>query len=603
MSEALEAYRPGRVIAGRYRITSPLSQGGMGAVYLAQQVSLGRDVALKVILERGTDPELIKRFDVEARAVCQLKHPNIITYHDYGRDDDGHPYLVMEYLAGYPGTKLVYGERRPGLLDLVHVVAQVCSALSEAHDKGIIHRDLKWSNVMICPQSHDPYFAKLIDFGIMKVATDGSSGDQRALTRTGMLLGTPEYMSPEAICGMPIDGRADQYSLAIMLWEALEGQRPFDANSHFELLRQQVQDEPPPFSNAAELMATYPEVEAVILRGMEKHPSDRFDDIIAFQQALMAACGLITPAVTAPARPAVRTKPRGRGVTAAIGSSGARLPAAPLTGPRPVDTAVKTGDPRAERAPWRPHWSLLAAGFLVFVAIGFGVMLALIGDRGERGDAADPGALAARAALANEHVAREDATEPVVEAMDVAAAAADAPAPEDTRARAIAAKSEIEANGDREIAGSAEVVAAVAPTGNEAGGGARDEAAARKDEAAVPEDDQGDAAAPGSDKDRGTTREDEAAGTAAEEPVATPKPVAPRAPGRVFIQVDPWGDVAIDGRAVGRAPFEGELKPGTHSVTVTNTFFKGSYSFRIKVESGKRIARTIVLEKHLEKVD
>ncbi len=604
MSDSEPIYRTGRVIAGRYRITSPLSQGGMGAVYLAQQVSLGRDVALKVMLERGSDPELVKRFDVEARAVCQLKHPNIITYHDYGRDDDGQPYLVMEYLAGYPGTKLVYGERRPGLLDLVHVIVQVCSALHEAHVKGIIHRDLKWSNVMICPQSHDPFFAKLIDFGIMKVATDGSSGDQRALTRTGMLLGTPEYMSPEAICGMPIDGRADQYSLAIMMWEALEGHRPFDAASHFELLRQQVQEAPPPFEAAAELVGTYPEVEAVILQAMEKHPDDRYENIIAFRQALMVAVGLAQAPATSPARPAAKVRAaRGGAATPSFGvergserarqsgmpSSRTRLPAAPLTGPRPVDTRVKTGQPAAESGPKKLHWAWLVAGFLVFVGIGFGTVLAILGGKSE--------------AAATDAVALVDLDKPDAGATDAVrnATTGEQKLAEEKRLAEEKKAAEVAAERVNEKVAAAPdtVVAEVVPAQPNAVGAAPN---APDVTVAVVEAAKVEKVAVAVEPEKVATKEKSGAddGGVAK---AVDEPKAPAAPGRLFVQVDPWGNVAVDGRPVGRAPYEGEMKAGMHTVTVTNNFFKGSYTFKIRVESGKRAARTVLLEQHLEKVE
>ena len=368
-------YRPGRLIAGRYRVTSALSQGGMGAVYLAQQVSLGRDVALKVILERGSDPDLLKRFDVEARAVCQLKHHNIITYHDYGRDEDGHPFLVMEFLSGYPGTKLVHGDRQPTVADLVHVISQICEALDEAHRKGIIHRDLKWSNVMICPQARDPYFAKLIDFGIMKVATDGSSGDQRGMTRTGMLLGTPEYMSPEAICGMPIDGRADQYSLAIMLWEALEGRRPFDSPSQFELLRMQVQDPPPPLMRGASVLDDHPGLALVLERALEKHPDDRFASIVEFQKALLAAMEDHAVA-TAKARPAARKlvapAPVRPGTQPELVSRRSRHDA-----PRSVDTHHRQAAAPARKP--RTVW-LVGGAFVVSAALVAVLMMVLKAD-------------------------------------------------------------------------------------------------------------------------------------------------------------------------------------------------------------------------------
>jgi len=602
MPESDITYEPGRVIAGRYRIVAPLSQGGMGAVYLAQQISLGRDVALKVMLERsGADPELTRRFDIEARAVCQLKHPNIITYHDYGRDEAGQPFLVMEYLSGYSGTKLIYGERRPALQDLVHVVAQVCSALHEAHGKGIIHRDLKWSNVMVCPQARDPYFAKLIDFGIMKVATDGSSGDQRALTRTGMLLGTPEYMSPEAICGMPIDGRADQYSLAIMVWEALEGHRPFDAPSHFELLRQQVQDEAPPLAVAGELAERYPQLEATILKAMEKHPDDRFEDILGFQQALLASIGL-ADATTAPARPAARaSRPAG---TPLMGGppraslpngmpvSRTRLPAAPLTGPRPVDTHVKTGPREADDVrPRRLHWGVLTAGFVALIALGFFGVWALLGPK-EPEAAARDGQLAAAATTAPttraeaEPPRTTDASEGermgVGERVDAGERVGSGV---DTSVSAGARPEKVEPDKDKVETEKVEPE--------------KVEPEKVEPEKVEPEKVEPEKVEP--EKVEPEKVEPEKVEPEKVEPEkVTPKPAAP---GRVFVQVDPWGNLAIDGRPVGRAPFEGELKPGTHTVTVTNTFFKGAYTFRIKVESGKRATRTVVLADHLDKIE
>ncbi|MCA9513410.1 MAG: serine/threonine protein kinase, partial [Myxococcales bacterium] len=218
----MSLYQPDELVAGRYRILEALSSGGMGAVYLAEQVALGREVAIKVIrADHGDSPTLRRRFEHEARAVCQLRHPNIITYHDFGLDDRGRPFLVMEYLPGFPGTDLVYGGRVPTIPECLHVIGQLCSALAEAHARGIIHRDLKWSNAMIVPQSHDPLFVKLIDFGILKVAPDGSSGDQREhLTQTGMLLGTPQYMSPEQCQGRgQIDGRSDVYALGVVMYE------------------------------------------------------------------------------------------------------------------------------------------------------------------------------------------------------------------------------------------------------------------------------------------------------------------------------------------------------------------------------------------------
>ncbi len=595
-------YRPGRVIAGRYRITSALSQGGMGAVFLAQQVSLGRDVALKVILERGSDPELIKRFDVEARAVCQLKHPNIITYHDYGRDDEGHPYLVMEFLAGYPGGKLIYGERRPRVQDLVHVVAQVCSALHEAHQKGIIHRDLKWSNVMICPQSHDPYFTKLIDFGIMKIATDGSSGDQRAMTRTGMLLGTPEYMSPEAICGMPIDGRADQYSLAVMLWEALEGRRPFDGSSHFELLRQQVQDAPPPFELAAELIAEYPLLSQVVERGLEKHPDDRYESIVVFQRALMDAVKNESRAsATVPARPAAKeARPSQRGMAMpvskrAMAESGgppsrSNLPAPRGdTNPRPVDTRVKTGQRQAdEDSPRKIPVLWLAGGFLLVAGATVAVILSVVGptDGPAEAGAADASGAVAAASVTPEQVPAASAD--VIQASGhPGEAAGNKAVPADaspTEVRLAAPADRVPADRVEDVAiAAAPDVAITNDTGP---------SMAQAD--AGPTVAQVGAATPASN-----------AGTKPVTTVERPPEKRDTAPGRLIVITDPWSYVTVNGKqSEGATVTELELKPGRYTVTVANPAqFRGKHTFSVQVKSGADARRSIKLVDHLERIE
>ena len=390
-------YQPGEVVAERYRISQALSQGGMGAVYLAEQLSLGRQVALKVILAQHQDSDsLRRRFDHEARAVCQLHHPNIITYHDYGHDAQGRPFLVMEFLAGYPGSDLVYGPRIPTVEACVHVLGQLASALSEAHGRGIIHRDLKWSNAMIVPQTHDPLFTKLIDFGILKLATDGSSGDQRQeLTRTGVLLGTPQYMSPEAICGRPIDGRADQYSLAVMAYELLTGRRPFETESRLELLRQHVQEPAPAMNDIGPERVPMPQLEAAVLRGMAKQPEDRFESVVAFHAALARAVGVPEPTAPSPvrrstgrgapagdvrtplARPgagptpiAGRTDPRG--VPHRVHAGESALPPHRTPSAAPIDTAADTGSRPRQPGARAPRW-LWIAGAVGLMAVGFAV--------------------------------------------------------------------------------------------------------------------------------------------------------------------------------------------------------------------------------------
>lgn len=577
-------YRPGRLIAGRYRITSALSQGGMGAVYLAQQVSLGRDVALKVILERGSDPELLKRFDVEARAVCQLKHPNIITYHDYGRDEDGHPFLVMEFLAGYPGSKLIHGERRPAVEDLVHVIAQVCSALDEAHRKGIIHRDLKWSNVMICPQARDPYFAKLIDFGIMKVATDGSSGDQRGITRTGMLLGTPEYMSPEAICGMPVDGRADQYSLAIMLWEALEGRRPFDAPSHFELLRMQVQDPPPPLERGAVFLEEHPGLALVLSRALEKHPDDRFDTILDFQRALLAAVGEERAPSTAKARPGARGQQAlSKTPDAPARDTGSPRPASARVGspntPRPVATQHELASSAGTASRSHKVWWLAAIAFVLSAGL---VVLIVSLTRPE--PVTDGGAaLTAPTPVPGEAASMADVVQPDA-IPDTSAARAETTPPELALALVDATPGD---TGPGEPAPDLATTDTTAPDPVDVKAGPDTAVASAPDivEPALKVAGRGPTAAA---KPR--------------EPAKTkPAPVESGATARLMVDTTPWSFVSLDGAPAVESPLIRDLPPGRYTITIRQpTNYTSAHTFTVTIKSGQDVYRAFRLVDILE---
>ncbi len=282
----MSAYAPGDVIANRYRIVGPLSKGAMGAIHRAEHVYSGQEVALKVLLDQYLSrDDLVERFEREAQAVGDLKHPHIVAYQDHGTDDEGRPFLVTELIDGYPGFKLVRRVPPLSLGAIVHVVRQLCSALSIAHDRGIIHRDLKWSNVMITPQDDDPLFVKLIDFGIIRFADHVAP--QRKLTRAGVLLGTPEYTAPEQILGRPLDGRADQYALGVMTYELVAGRRPFVDENKAVLLTMHVKEPPP--SLIASGYNVPPAFDAAVLRALSKNPEDRFASVLYFSRALEAA--------------------------------------------------------------------------------------------------------------------------------------------------------------------------------------------------------------------------------------------------------------------------------------------------------------------------
>ncbi|HEX5506815.1 MAG TPA: protein kinase, partial [Thermomicrobiales bacterium] len=281
MSWASDDALVGRTIAGRYRLLSVLGRGGMATVYLAHQPSLERRVAVKVIAPAlAGDPVFVERFRREAQTVARLRHPNILTVHDFGEDGEI-LFLVAEYIEGGTLRALLRGPLAPApALDLV---AQVGAALDYAHARGIIHRDVKPGNVFL-----DGGRAVLADFGIAKAVAEATGV---ALTQSGVGMGTPEYIAPEQALGRPLDGRADIYSLGVMLYEMLAGRPPFrlegETDTPVALALRQVSAPPPP--PRAFNPAIPPALEAVVLRALAKSPEDRYPTAAALVEAARAA--------------------------------------------------------------------------------------------------------------------------------------------------------------------------------------------------------------------------------------------------------------------------------------------------------------------------
>jgi len=235
--------RIGLVVSGRYRIAKILGVGGMGGVYEAEHLLIGKKVALKCLhREYARDRDIVERFKREARAATLIGNDHIIDVTDMGDLPDGSPFLVMEYLAGRPVASLVELGPLP-IKRAVHIARQICSALGAAHDKGIVHRDLKPENVFLIERNGDPDFVKVLDFGISKMHSSGTDN----LTRTGMAMGTPSYMSPEQAQGAKnLDHRTDIWALGVILYEMLAARRPFDADSYPLLLMNIVATDPDP---------------------------------------------------------------------------------------------------------------------------------------------------------------------------------------------------------------------------------------------------------------------------------------------------------------------------------------------------------------------
>jgi serine/threonine-protein kinase len=269
---------------GQYRLKRRLGAGGMGEVYLAEHVLLRRPCALKLIRpERAGDPKNLARFEREVRATAALTHPNTVEIYDYGRAGDGTFYYVMEYLPGLTLERLVqgYGPLPPGRA--VHVLRQLCGALREAHAAGLIHRDIKPGNVMLCERGglHDT--VKLLDFGLV-LPQGGTTADER-LTQEGAVAGTPAYMSPEQAGGREDLGpRSDIYSLGALAYFLLTGRPPFAGRSPVQVLAAHLYERPEPVTrDRPEVPA---DLNAVVLRCLAKEPAERFDDVEALESAL-----------------------------------------------------------------------------------------------------------------------------------------------------------------------------------------------------------------------------------------------------------------------------------------------------------------------------
>lgn len=265
---------------GSYRVERLVGRGGMGEVYLALQPDIGARVAIKVLTgDAASSPSLVERFFAEARAVNLIHHESIVNVLDLSRTADGRPYIVMEYLEGAPlAQHFAASGRAAPLGTLARLVVEVLGALTAAHAIGITHRDLKPENVFVTSLGR----AKVLDFGVAKLNPElGVSGPG---TRSQALLGTPHYMSPEQARGQPVDARSDLYSVGVILFEGATGQRPFHADSLYDLLEHHVRTPPPsPRALRPELPAAF---EALILRALEKDPARRFQSASELALAL-----------------------------------------------------------------------------------------------------------------------------------------------------------------------------------------------------------------------------------------------------------------------------------------------------------------------------
>lgn len=366
--------------AGRYRLDSMIATGGMGVVWRATDTRLDREVAVKVLkAEYADDPTFRSRFEGEARSAAALHHPGIAGVYDYGHDDTGRlsPYLVMELVEGQPLSTLLATARNDGRAIAPAVVqdliAQAGEALGVAHRAGIVHRDVKPANLMVTADRT----VKITDFGIARAA------DAVALTRTGSVMGTPQYLSPEQARGNPSTPASDVYSLGVVAFECLTGRRPFEAETPVATALAHLQQPVPPLPDTVP-----PALAAVVTRALAKDPAARFEDGAAFAAAIRDPDGV----------PAAPVGPVGPVAPGASGASGADDSTQVLTGvvppvpvPTPATSAVERtpirrldspaaypGDDDGERR--RSPWPVALAVILLVIAAVVAAALLLGGE-------------------------------------------------------------------------------------------------------------------------------------------------------------------------------------------------------------------------------
>ncbi|WP_063752503.1 protein kinase domain-containing protein [Streptomyces sp. NRRL S-350] len=394
----------GTVGDGRYRLTHRLGRGGMAEVLAAEDVRLGRTVAVKLLRgELAQDDVARLRFTREAHAVAALNHHSIVSVYDTGEEyvgDESTPYIVMELVEGRTVRELLADEEAPPVDQALIIIAGVLEALAYSHRHGIVHRDIKPANVIITNTGA----VKVMDFGIARALTGGAT----TMTQTGMVMGTPQYLSPEQALGKPVDHRSDLYAAGCMLYELLTLRPPFTGDTPLSVVYQHVQDPPVPPSQANPRVPVG--LDPLVLRSLAKNPDDRFQDADEFRAHLQHALREMHGATGAVWTGAVGV-PGDTGATQVLRPDQAAATAA-FGAVRPGDqTSVlpyQTGGPytpsTSHGAPGGPYggeghggdgdddgrrrgpWAWVAGGIAVLVAAGAGIAFALSGGGGGGGD-------------------------------------------------------------------------------------------------------------------------------------------------------------------------------------------------------------------------
>jgi serine/threonine protein kinase len=336
----------GSLLDGRYRIDVVLGTGGMGRVYGGEHTGIGRKVAIKVLHAHvGRNKEATQRFQREALASGRLDHPNIVAVSDFGVLDDGSLYLVMEALDGEPLGKRLERERRLPWREALFVVRGVLAGLRHAHDRGVVHRDIKPDNVFLARKDGEPVI-KILDFGIAKLYA--GNADDPATTRAGLTVGTPAYLSPEQAVGGAITPASDIYSTSVVLYEMLVGRVPFVEDDPLAMLTAHVGREPPFFAELAPDAEVPPGLEEIVRHGMEKIAAERIRSAQEYMQMIEPFGSVVPGAARASQSLAIPAGPHSQPLAAATpmpftyASPMASRDSGPVTYPTPIPTPIPT---------------------------------------------------------------------------------------------------------------------------------------------------------------------------------------------------------------------------------------------------------------------
>ena len=329
----------GSIVQKVYHVKKKLGEGGMGTVYLAEHVKMGRKSALKVMNPGMVhDADAISRFNREAANASKINHPNVAAVYDFGETEDGLIFLAMEFIEGPALTKVIEEAGSLPPLRAADITRQAADALSVAHDMGIVHRDLKPDNIMLARGRENTDVVKVVDFGIAKAGAD----EGQKVTKTGMVVGTPEYMSPEQLSGDKLDGRSDLYSLALVAFNMLTGKLPFPGATSQETMIARLMEQPRTLAEMKPDVPWTPEVQSVMDRALARDAGERYQTAAEFGRELYQAVqGMPSASDLTSAHTAVMAPPTAPGKTAPVKTS-----AAPA--PRPVPpTRIGSATPAA----------------------------------------------------------------------------------------------------------------------------------------------------------------------------------------------------------------------------------------------------------------